>query len=75
LPTTATKLPASAVALHERFDETVKKYVYSVRKGAPVEKDEKLGTRIMFVWENPKADEPTLRAEEVMRYKDATPPL
>jgi hypothetical protein len=73
LPRDAKNLPASAVALHERYDESGKRYVYSVRPGAPVEEDPKLGKRIMFVWENPKADEPTLRAEEVMSWKDATP--
>ena len=57
------------MALHERFDEKTKRYVYAVRKGEPVEKDEKLGVRIMFVWENPKADDPVFRAEEVMSYQ------
>jgi hypothetical protein len=75
LPPDVSNLPASAVALHERFDEASKRYVYSVRKGSPVENDDKLGKRIMFVWENPKADEPTLRAEEVLTWKDATPAL
>jgi hypothetical protein len=73
LPPTAAKRPASAIALHERFDEETKRYVYAVRKGEPVEKDEKLGVRVMFVWENPKADDPAFRAEEVMSYQsDAT---
>lgn len=74
LPPNAKNLPASAVALHERYDESGKRYVYSMRPGTPVEDDPKLGKRIMFVWENPKADEPTLRAEEVLSWKDATPP-
>ena len=72
MPPDAKNLPASAVALHERFDETTQRYVYAVRKGAPVEKDDKLGVRVMYVWENPKADEPTVRAEEVLRYRDAS---
>jgi len=72
MPPDAKNLPASAVALHERFDEATQRFVYAVRKGAPVEKDEKLGVRVMYVWENPKADEPTVRAEEVLRYKDTS---
>jgi hypothetical protein len=75
LPPDASKLPASVVALHERFDEAGERYVYTVRKGSPVENDDKLGKRIMYVWENPKADEPTLHAEEVLSWKDATPAL
>ena len=69
----AKSLPAYAVALHERFDEPGKRFIYTVRLGPPVDDDPKLGKRIMFVWENPKADEPTLRAEEVVGWKDATP--
>jgi hypothetical protein len=41
-----------------------------VRPGPPVEKDDKLGVRVLYVWENPKADEPTVRAEEVIRYQE-----
>jgi len=70
LPPTAEKRPASAVALHERYDENTKRYVYAVRPGPPVEKDDKLGVRVLYVWENPKADEPTVRAEEVIRYQE-----
>jgi hypothetical protein len=65
------KRPASAVALHERFDKGSKRHVYAVRPGPSVERDDKLGTRILFVWKNPKADEPTLRAEEILRYRNA----